>query len=83
MDLEHLAKLGEYLEAISVWNIASVEDEPDTKLTQWRIFSVRGGAISPDGKETVHFVGYTDGWHGECKELYDMEKVVDKLKGKK
>jgi hypothetical protein len=63
MDLEHLAKLADYLEATSVWNVASVADEPDTKLTQWRIFSIRGG--KGGDKETVHFVGYTEGWHGE------------------
>jgi hypothetical protein len=52
MDLE---KLFDYLEKISVWQVASVKDEPETQLSQWRIFLV-------DGKD-IHFVGYT-GWEG-------------------
>lgn len=55
-----LAKLAEIVEATSIWSVASVDVEPETKLTQWRVFKV----LAKDGlPESVHFVGYT-GWEG-------------------
>lgn len=55
-----LAKLAEIIEASSIWSVAPVEAEPETKLSQWRIFKV----LAKDGfPETTHFVGYT-GWEG-------------------
>ena len=53
--MKDLEKLFDYLENISVWQVASVTDEPETQLSQWRIFLV-------DGKD-IHFVGYT-GYEG-------------------
>lgn len=50
-----LGKLFEHLENISIWKVADVKDEPQTQLTQWRIFLV-------DGKD-IHFVGYA-GYEG-------------------
>lgn len=56
--MNDLEKLFDYLEKTSVWRVASVTDEPETRLTQWRIFLV-------DGKD-IHFAGYAgNGWSGE------------------
>lgn len=57
VSINNLARLSEFLEQTSIWQVADVKDEPHTQLTQWRIFLV-------DGKD-IHFVGYTGGWHGE------------------
>ena len=38
------------IQATSIWRPASVEQEPETRLTSWRVMEV-------DGKD-IHFVGY-------------------------
>ena len=57
IDLEMLAAVAE---ANSIWRPRSVEQEPETRLTQWRVFKVKG----LDGDNvTTHFVGRAD-WEG-------------------
>ena len=66
----NLEKLSDYLEKTSVWNVASVTDEPETQLTQWRIFFV-------DGKD-IHFVGYT-GYEGRvCSAVQTFDPTTCK-----
>ena len=55
--------LGEYIniiEATSIWKPASVTQEPETKLTRWRVFLVKGNLGEGENKDTIHFVGYAD-----------------------
>ncbi len=53
-----LATLAETLEATSIWKVASVDVEPETGLTQWRVYRV-----GKDEDTTTHFVGYA-GYEG-------------------
>ena len=48
------------MDALSVWRPASVQDEPETRLLQWRVFRVKGNI---DGGDTIHFVGRAN-WEG-------------------
>ena len=69
--VEILTKLAGYLEQTSIWRPCSVEQEPETILTQWRVFKVAGdfGGVP----ETIHFVGNV-GYEGRvCSpvETYD------------
>lgn len=57
IDMEQLAAV---LEATSIWRPASVQQEPETRLTQWRVFKVKG---LPHEEETIHFVGRAE-WEG-------------------
>lgn len=41
---------------MSIWKVSSVKEEPETILTRWRVFKVKGQS-NPD--ETIHFVGDT------------------------
>lgn len=60
---ENLAKLEAFTDATSIWRPASVDQEPETILSQWRVYRVKGNF---EGQaETVHFVGYTLGRFGE------------------
>ena len=60
---ENLAKLAAFTEATSIWKPADVKQEPETILSQWRVYKVKGNF---DGEaETTHFVGYTLGRFGE------------------
>jgi hypothetical protein len=54
--MEGLTKLAELLEKTSVWPVASVEDEPETLLSSWRVFEVD----FPEGT-TRHLNGYCGG----------------------
>lgn len=49
-----LAKLAEFAEATSIWRPRSVEHEPETRLTQWRVYRVEGIG----DEQTTHLVGY-------------------------
>lgn len=49
-ELDQLAKV---VEVTSIWRPASVLDEPETTLIQWRVY-----AVTDDNLTTVHFVGY-------------------------
>ena len=59
--MANLEKLCEYLESISVWKPADVTAEPNTILTQWRIYRVK--ADFHGNGNTIHFVGYA-GYEG-------------------
>jgi len=59
-DLSDLSKLAEIAIAASIWRPASVTQEPETHLTQWRVLKVKGDI---DGADTIHFVGYA-GYEG-------------------
>lgn len=59
--IEALTKLAGYVEATSIWRPCSVEQEPETILTQWRVFEVAGDFDSVP--TTIHFVGYA-GYEG-------------------
>lgn len=52
--LQHLC---DQIEASSIWKPTSVTQEPHTKLTSWRVFSVIA-PFSGDHDTTIHFVGY-------------------------
>jgi len=68
--MKDLEKLFDYLEQTSIWRVASVSDEPQTSLTQWRIFLV-------DGKD-MHFVGYT-GYEGRvCSAVQTFDPTTCK-----
>jgi len=54
-------KLIDHLESISIWKPADVTQEPNTKLTQWRIY--RAKADFHGTGDTIHFVGYA-GYEG-------------------
>ena len=54
-ELEQLAKVAE---AMSIWRPTSVEQEPQTRLTQWRVYEV-----THDNLTTIHFIGHT-GYEG-------------------
>ena len=56
IDIELLAA---FVEDNSIWKPASVKQEPETRLTQWRVFKVKG---LKEG-ETIHFVGRAE-WEG-------------------
>jgi len=62
-----LAKLAELIEATSIWRPKSVEQEPQTRLLQWRVMLVQD--------KDIHFVGRAD-WEGRvCSavQTYDPE----------
>jgi hypothetical protein len=54
-------KLMDHLESISIWKPADVTQEPNTTLTQWRIYRVKGDFHGTG--DTIHFVGYA-GYEG-------------------
>ena len=57
---------------MSIWQVSSVEQEPETILTRWRVFKVRG---PHEEGETIHFVGDT-GFEGRvCSsvQVYDPD----------
>ena len=58
--MENYEKLAEVAEALSIWRPRSVDQEPETRLTQWRVFKVKG---IPGEGETIHFVGRAE-WEG-------------------
>lgn len=62
-----LVQLAAVLEATSIWKPKSVEQEPHTRLLQWRVMRVEG--------KDIHFVGRAD-WEGRvCSavQTYDPE----------
>jgi hypothetical protein len=68
--IENLQRLGEVMEATSVWVPTSVKDEPETTLVQWRVYKVAG----KDGP-TIHFNGRAS-WEGRVSSPvleYDKE----------
>jgi len=71
-DQAALAKLFDHLESISIWQPASVTDEPEVSLVRWQIFLVKGGPTG-DG-DTVHFIGNT-GYEGRvCSAIQSFDQ---------
>lgn len=58
---KELAHLCDVVEANSIWRPASVTQEPETSLTQWRVMKVNSDFNTH--KDTIHFVGYA-GYEG-------------------
>ena len=70
IDMELLAA---FVESNSIWKAKSVKDEPETRLTQWRVFKVKG---LPDVGETIHFVGYA-GYEGRvCSPVQEYDPMT-------
>lgn len=58
-----------HIEESSIWRPASVEQEPYTKLTQWRVYNV-----TYNGKIKTHFSGYA-GYEGRvCSAIQSYDK---------
>ncbi len=69
-----LAKLAEQLEATSIWGVRSIEDEPETKLVQWRVYTVE----NKDAPPSMHLVGYT-GYEGRvCSAVKEYDPKTRK-----
>ena len=51
-------KLMDHLESISIWKPADVTQEPNTTLTQWRIYRVKGDFHGTG--DTIHFLADVD-----------------------
>lgn len=67
-DLPHLTEL---IEQTSIWKPASIIQEPETRLTQWRVFRVEANEKNP---ATIHFVGYA-GYEGRvCSAVQEFDK---------
>jgi hypothetical protein len=65
-----LADLHELAIVTSIWQVSDVKDEPESRLTSWRAYLVKG---EPD---TVHFVGYA-GYEGRvCSPVKEYDKVT-------
>jgi hypothetical protein len=52
---EELSELAKVTIAASIWRPDSVTDEPEVKLTQWRVYLVKANIDSKG--DTIHFVG--------------------------
>lgn len=66
-NIANLEKLAEAVEATSIWSPRSVDQEPETTLSQWRVMLVED--------KDIHFVGWA-GWEGRvCSavQTYDPE----------
>lgn len=75
-DLEQLSKLADLMEATSIWKVASVADEPNTRLTQWQIYKVK--PVMEGKPETIHFVGYA-GYEGRvCSSVQTFDAATRK-----
>lgn len=62
-----------FVESNSIWRPASVQQEPETRLTQWRVFKVKG---LPDEAETIHFVGRAE-WEGRvCSPVQEYDPTT-------
>jgi hypothetical protein len=57
----------------SVWKPFSVADEPRTKLTNWRVYSVK----LTEEVSTIHFVGYA-GYEGRVSSAIQEYDVTTK-----
>lgn len=55
INLEELSELAKATIATSIWRPDSVTDEPEVKLTQWRVYLVKANIDSTG--DTIHFVG--------------------------
>jgi hypothetical protein len=73
---EHLKRIIAEAMSNSVWIPASITDEPETRLTQWRIFRVSGD-FDQTG-DTIHFVGYA-GYEGRvCSPVQKFDSSTKK-----
>jgi hypothetical protein len=65
-----LAELYELVVEQSVWKVSDVKDEPESRMTNWCAYLVKG---NPD---TVHFVGYA-GYEGRvCSAVQSYDKAT-------
>ena len=55
INTEQLSELAKVAIAASIWKPDSVTDEPEVKLTQWRVYLVKADIDSTG--DTIHFVG--------------------------
>jgi hypothetical protein len=56
----------------SIWRPNSVDQEPETRLTNWAVFSVE----LEGGESTIHFAGYT-GYEGRvCSPVKTYDPVT-------
>ena len=55
INTEQLSELAKVAIAASIWRPDSVTDEPEIKLTQWRVYLVKADIDSTG--DTIHFVG--------------------------
>jgi hypothetical protein len=64
------AELYELIVEQPVWKVSDVKDEPESRMTSWRAFLVKG---QPD---TVHFVGFA-GYEGRvCSAVQSYDKTT-------
>lgn len=75
---QELAHLCEVAIAQSIWRPASVTQEPETRLTQWRVMKVF--ADFNCNKETIHFIGSPEKWHGEGRVCSAVQEYDAKTK---
>lgn len=89
-DKNNFEKISKEVIASSIWEATPVSAEPETTLTNWRIYQVQ--RVEGEEKDTIHFVGWT-GYEGRVSsriEAFDDSKMtgisksgrVYKLKGK-
>lgn len=72
-DVDTLTTLAEVVQASSIWRPASVADEPESVMTGWRVFKVKGVEIDAD---TIHFVGSCDGSGRVCSPVRTYDPIT-------
>ena len=72
--MDDLTKFLEKLESQSIWRPNSVADEPETNLTQWRVYRVAAD-LSESG-DTTHFVGYAEYEGRVCSAVQTYDPVT-------
>lgn len=71
-----MKNIKQLLKMPSVWKPASVTQEPNTILTQWRVFKVAADATNKES--TIHFVGYA-GYEGRvCSPVIEYDPETHK-----
>lgn len=74
MKIKELDHLCDIVTTQSIWKPASVTQEPETRLTQWRVMKV--SADFNTHKDTIHFVGYT-GYEGRvCSAVQTYDPIT-------
>ena len=73
-NVDRLTTLADMIEATSIWRPASVTDEPESYMTNWSVFKVKGVEI--DDADTVHFVGNCDGEGRVCSPVRTYDPVT-------
>ena len=58
---------------MSIWRIGSIQDEPETELTSWKVFLVKSTLIN-QGEDTIHFCGTTNDGNGRvCSPVQEFD----------